>query len=68
MNRSKKYREKINPVNTILPERDIEYIKSRIMNKVRNELMQRISKGYKNINLNLVEKLVDKSLRSMEVK
>src|SRR3989338_3773552 len=48
---AKKYREKINPVNASLPDKDIEYIKSRITNKVKNELMQMISKGYENIDL-----------------
>ncbi len=64
---AKKYREKINPVNTTLPEKDINYIKSKIINKVRSKLMQRISEGYKNINLNLVETIVDKMLEKTKV-
>ena len=64
---AKKYREKINPINTAFPEKDIEYIKSKIINKVRSKLMQRISEGYENINLNLVEKLVDKALEQTNI-
>ena len=64
---AKKYREKINPVNASLPDKDIEYIKSRITNKVKNELMQRISKGYENIDLDLVEGLVNDALKDTKV-
>lgn len=64
---AKKYREKINPVNTYLPDKDINYIKQKITNKVRAELLIRISKGYENINLKIVEKFVDKTLQEMNV-
>ncbi|MAG19988.1 hypothetical protein CL618_00980 [archaeon] len=63
---AKKYREKINP-KTKLPEKDIEYVKDKIIKKVRKELVLRISKGYENIDLNLIEKLVDESLEKMEI-
>ena len=46
---AKKYREKINPNNKHLPCKDINYIKTKIKNKVRAELKIRISKGYENI-------------------
>ena len=49
---AKKYREKINPINDKLPESS--EIKETIIKKVNNELKRRISKGYKNIDLNLV--------------
>ena len=64
---AKKYREKINPINTPLPDKDIDYIKTKITNKVRAELMLRISKGYENINSDLIEELVDKALKNMNV-
>lgn len=60
---AKRYREKINPVNSKLPDRDIDYIKERIAKKVRAELLIRIKKGYKNISLDLVEGSVDEALQ-----
>ncbi len=65
---AKRYREKINPINKALPEKDIEYIKSKIINKVNSELKLRIEKGYKNINLDLAEGVVNKLLVDMKVK
>ncbi len=67
INISKKYREKINPINAPLPNKDILYIRTKIINKIKTELMNRISKGYKNINLSLVDKLVDKALKDTEI-
>jgi len=57
-----RYREKINPVNRPLPDKDVVYIKGRIIARVRAELLIRISKGYENINLGLIESLTDKAL------
>lgn len=65
---AKKYREKINPVNKALQEKDIEYIKSKVINKANSELKLRIAKGYKNISLDLVEGIVDKILTDMKIK
>jgi len=64
---AKKYRERINPTKTILPNKDVDYIKIKIVNKVKAELMLRISKGYKNINLNLIENMVDKVLKDLKI-
>ena len=64
---AKKYREKINPKETSLPDKDVLYIKNKIMNKVKTELLLRISKGYENINLSLVESLVDEFLKEIRV-
>lgn len=64
---AKKYRGKINPINSKLPDKEIAYIKTKIINKVKSELMLRISKGYKNIKLDLVEGLVDEALEEMKV-
>lgn len=64
---AKRYREKINPVNKPLPGKDITYIKTKIINKVRAELITRISKGYKNIDLDLIEDLVNKTLKDTEI-
>ncbi len=66
-NISKKYREKINPLNVPLPNKDILYIRKKIINKVKAELINRISRGYKNIDLTLIEKLVDKTLKNTGV-
>lgn len=62
------YRGKINPINRPLPEKDIEYIRGKVINKVNSELKLRIEKGYKNINLGLVEHIIDGMLISMKVK
>jgi|SRR3989344_3609654 len=64
---SKKYREKINPKDSSLSEKDIEYIKIQVNNKVIAELKKRISQGYKNINLNSVKELIDKALKSTKI-
>ncbi len=64
---ARKYREKINPKLTLLPEKDSSKIRNKIINNVKSELLLRISKGYKNINLNLIEKEVDVVLRLLKV-
>ena len=64
---SKNYREKINPLNISLPDKDISYIKLKIIKKVNAELRIRISKGYKNIDLTLANKLVEKILKETRI-
>jgi len=66
LNIAKKYREKINP-STELPYKDIIYIRNKVINKVRNELRLRISKGYTNIHLDLIEPLIGKYLKETKV-
>ena len=63
-NNAKEYREKINPKDSPLPEKDIKHIKNQIRNNVTNKLKQRISQGYENINLDLIEGLIDKFLKN----
>lgn len=58
-NIAKRYREKINPVDNILSINDSEYIKEKLRTKVRNELNLRISKGYTNINLTLIDSEIE---------
>ena len=65
---AKKYREKINPVNSSFPEKDIVFVRKKILQKVRNEIELRISKGYTNLDVNVVEKFVDKILKELKVK
>ena len=62
---AKKYRNKINPINSKLPESS--EIKEIIIRKVNNELKIRISKGYKNIDLSLVESITDSVLSELKV-
>ena len=64
---AKKYREKINPKNTSLPQKDIIYIKTKIKNKVKLELSKRILKGYTNINLDLIEETIDGFLKNVKI-
>jgi len=61
------YRNKINPAKTSLPEKDILYIKKEVIRKVNAELRLRISKGYTNIDLNLVARTVDKLLKQSRI-
>ena len=51
----------------MLPEKDQHYIKTIIINKVKAELILRISKGYKNINLDLIGEKVDQALENMKI-
>jgi hypothetical protein len=62
-----KYREKTNPVNFPSPDKDIKHIVDRIKRNVTNELMLRISKGYKGINLSLVDEYINKELKKMKI-
>ena len=64
---AKQYREKINPLNIPLPEKDVNYIKDKIIRKVKAELQIRISKGYKNINLDLVEQIMNELLKETKI-
>jgi len=64
---SKTYRNKINPINSPLPAGDSLFIKNRIKKRVERELNLRISKGYKNIDLSLVDKEIEGYLKKLEV-
>ena len=64
---AKRYREKINPINAPLPDKDKVYLKEKIIRKVKAELEQRISKGYQNINLELIEPVVNALLKEMNM-
>ena len=64
---AKRYREKINPMNRLLSDKDIAYIRTKIINKVKAELITRISRGYKNLDLDLIEDLVDNALRDTKI-
>lgn len=64
---AKRYREKINPVHCCLHSNDVEYIKDRIHHRVTSELRLRISKGYKNINLDLIDETINKFLKETNV-
>ncbi|MBU3941678.1 MAG: hypothetical protein KKF74_02085 [Nanoarchaeota archaeon] len=67
LNIAKSYREKINPKNTPFHGKEIKDIKDRIIKKVRAELNLRISKGYQNINIGLIEATVNKILKKIKV-
>lgn len=64
---AKYYRDKINPIDRILPFKDAIEIKKKIFNKVRSELQFRISKGYKNIDIYSAEKAIDGFLKKLNV-
>lgn len=64
---AKGYREKINPKNEPLPEKDAAEIRHSVVNKADAELKLRIAKGYENINLGLVEETTAKLLAELKV-
>lgn len=57
----------INPISSNFPEKDIVYIKTKISQKANSELKLRISKGYENINLDLVNNVINEILQEMNV-
>tara|TARA_Y100000310_G_scaffold267681_1_gene279765 strand:+ start:3988 stop:4164 length:177 start_codon:yes stop_codon:yes gene_type:complete len=56
----------INPVNKTLPKKDSEEIRSKILLKVRAELIKRINKGY-SINLSFIDEEVNKFIEEHNV-
>jgi uncharacterized protein with HEPN domain len=64
---AKKYREKINP-RMSMPDKDISYIKHKIKNKVTTELRNRIERGYKGINLDLIDEIIERMFGEMRIK
>ena len=66
-NIAKNYREKINPIDKILPAHDIKNVRDKIINKVKTELNLRITRGYVNIDLSPVENLIDNYLRELHI-
>ena len=64
---AKRYRQKINPIDKVLPSSDIQDLRGRIINKVKAELNLRKARGYTNINLSFVEESVDNNLRELGV-
>lgn len=64
---AKIYREKINPKQTSLPDKDLSSIRNKIINNVKSELLLRISKGYSNIDLSLIKLFVDEALKELRV-
>lgn len=64
---AKGYRERINPANEPLPDKDIAEIREKIINKAEAELKLRITEGYENINLSLVEETTVKFLAELKV-
>ena len=61
------YREKINPVNEPLLDKDAEEIRKKIINKAEAKLKLRIAKGYENINIGSVGEITDKLLADLNV-
>ena len=64
---AKRYREKINPVSKPLSERDMFYVRERVIRKAISELSLRISKGYVNIDLDNVKMEDDIVLKEMRI-
>lgn len=50
-----------------MPIKDNEKIRESVINKSKSELNLRISKGYENIDLSLVEKFVDELLKDLNL-
>jgi len=60
------YRDKINPANSMLPDKDAQEIKSKVALKVKTELVKRIQRGY-HINLSIIDEEVNKFLEEYDV-
>ena len=67
MKNALKYRDQINPVNSKLQKKDAEYIKDKIIKKVESKLLKRMDEGYKNVNLNLIEIVVEEFLKQSKI-
>jgi len=61
-----KYRNKINPIESLLPEKDAQDIRDKILLKVKSELLKRKDKGY-NIDFSLVDEEVDRFLKENKI-
>ena len=61
-----KYRNRINPVNRLLPQRDSKEIRGSILLKVKAELLKRIDKGY-NVDLTKIDEEIDNFLKEQKV-
>ena len=61
-----KYRNRINPVNRLLPQRDSKEIKEGILLKVKAELLKRIDKGY-NVDLPKIDEEIENFLKEQNV-
>ncbi|MBI4139393.1 hypothetical protein HY483_00340 [Candidatus Woesearchaeota archaeon] len=64
---AKKYREKVNPINTVFQRIEAENLKIIIQRKVEKKLHKRIAKGYKDIAIGTVEENVVKILQELKV-
>lgn len=62
-----RYMGLINPKDSSLTESDITYIKERIEKRVKNELLRRISQGYGNVNLHLIDSTIDNMLKQLNI-
>lgn len=62
-----KYREKINPLDRLFPDPESQEVREEVIQRARSELTLRISKGYTNIDLSLVEIFVDELLKDLNV-
>lgn len=63
---AKHYRIKLNPIDKPLFADSAE-IKNKITQNVRKELLSRISKGYQNINLDLIDITINKFLKETKI-
>lgn len=63
-----KYREKINPINTPLPLKDIIKIENKIYKNAVTELRKREQLGYNNIDLSIIPKIIENLLNKSQVK
>ena len=61
-----KYRNRINPANRLLPQRDSKEIRESILLKVKAELLKRVDKGYK-VDLSKIDGEIDNFLKEQNV-
>ncbi|MBS3118500.1 hypothetical protein J4417_02345 [Candidatus Woesearchaeota archaeon] len=64
---AKRYREKINPLDRPLPEKERGEIKEKIIRKVKAELQIRMAHGYGNLDLEGVERITEEILKKIRI-
>lgn len=64
---AKRYREQINPLQRCLSPEDAGQIRKEVIRRAYQELQVRISKGYREVNLALVEPVLQKLMKELRV-
>lgn len=64
---AKRYREQINPLQRCLSPEDAGQIRKEVIRRAYQELQTRISKGYQDVDITLIEPVLQKLLKELRV-